>query len=403
MKKATSRKARKTIETTNITTLTLEKAKIKILGTAHVSKQSVKDVEKILNSHRQAIVAVELCNSRFQAMMDKERWQKLNLAEVIKERKIYLLVATILLSIYQKRMALEMKTEVGAEMYRAIELAKAKGFLVELVDRDIQITLKRASHQLSFFQKMQLFSELLVALFSREKVDAQEIEKMREQDVLQNLLSQLPRRYWGLKKILLDERDKYMAQKIRKLAQDNPKKTIVAIVGSAHVAGIVHHIQEEHDLASLTEIPPKSKFLSLLQIVLPMLILLALFTYFTDFSQLDMVLRNLFVWISLKSTLPGFFALLVRAHPAAILSALLSGPISNFNPIFKPGWLAAFFEAKYRKPRVRDFENLAHDSTSLSLILKNRVLRIILLFILPQIASSLATILALWFIAISRP
>ena len=371
-----------------------------ILGTAHVSQQSVEDVRAIIGKNKGDVIAVELCPSRFQAINDADTWKKLDIVKVIKERKLYLLMSTVILSIFQKKIGEQTHTKPGAEMLEAYHIAREKKLPLELIDRDIQITLKRAWQSVGFFSRLTIISELIVSVFYREKFDPQEIEAMKNRDVLEDMLMNLPPRYAHIRNIIIDERDRYMAQKLRHAAKKHAKaQNLIAVVGAGHLPGIEKYIDEDRDIKELETVKKKSRLSGALQLGLPVIIILGILAYFTDLSSVEAILRNLGIWIGTKAVLPALAVVLLRGHILAAAAAAASGPISNFNPVFKPGWMAALIEAKFHKPKVEDFENITHDSESISGLLRNKVSRIFLLFILPQLASSVATGLALWWIA----
>jgi pheromone shutdown-related protein TraB len=373
---------------------------ITFLGTAHISAQSVADVDTFISQEKPDVVCVELCEARYKAMMDSERWTKLDIVQVIKEKKLYLLMSSILLSVFQKKMGEGTGIKPGQEILTAIQLTAKKKIPLELVDRNIQITLKRAWVGLGYFKKITLISELLASMLIPMKLDEEEIEKLKQKDVLETLFDDLPSRYKFIRDIIVDERDKYLAQKVNDVIKKYPKaKNILVVVGAGHLKGIKNYLNKQQDLTSLEQVPQKSKVLGLVKFFAPIVIILGLFYYFSNSGDPQKIMQNLMAWVLIKAFCSGIIALALWAHPLAIAGAFLTAPISNFNPILKPGWVAALVEAKYHKPQVADFERLVADSQTLKGVFKNKVIRIFNLFIFPQLGSSLGTGLALWYIA----
>ena len=285
-------------------------------------------------------------------------------------------------------------------MLAAIEISKRNKLRLELIDRDIQITLKRAWQEVGYFGKILLISELLTSLIFVESLSSPQIEKMKKKDILDEIFKNLPPKYAKIKKVLLDERDEYLAQKIKNALKKLGKHgKLLAIVGAGHLRGIQNNLKNQILLKELENVRQKSKLMGSIKFLIPVIIILGLFFYFTGFDDPEKIYQNWIAWSIIKAVSSGFFAILVLAHPLAILSSLIFAPISNFNPVLKPGWLAAFFEAKFRKPKVIDFENFAQDLSSFKGFFKNKVSRIFILLILPQLGSSIGTGIALWYIA----
>ncbi len=371
-----------------------------ILGTAHISQKSVEAVEKIASHEKTSMVSVELCPSRYQSIMDKDRWRKLDIVTVIRTKKIYLLMSSIILSAFQKQMGEKMDVKPGQEMITALEIAQRREIPIGLVDRDIQITLKRAWQKMGFWGKMFLFSEILAGLLFRFELEEAEVEKMKEKDVLEQLLDNLPKRYAHVKEIIIDERDRYLAQKIKEEARKNlDAKNILAVVGAGHLRGIDRYFSEDLDLKPLEEVQQKSVWGGLIRFFTPIFLIMVLFYWVSDTSDMKTIMESIYAWIVIKAVVSFLFAAVILAHPVALLGALLTAPISNFNPILKPGWVSGLAEAHFRKPTVEDFENIATDISSWKGFFHNKVLRIFWLVLMPQMGSSIGTGIALWYIS----
>ncbi|RME89244.1 MAG: TraB/GumN family protein [Candidatus Hydrogenedentota bacterium] len=371
-----------------------------ILGTAHVSEKSVEDVETVAEKWKPEIIAVELCPARYEAMKNPNRWKELDIVEVIKQKKIYLLMSSMILSAFQKKIGEEGKIKPGAEMMKAIEIAEKKLIPLKLIDRDVQVTLKRAWQNTGYFSKIMILSELVASLLAPGKVSPEEIEKLKQGDLLEDLFSQVPGRFEKIKTILIDERDKYMAAEIQEAMDHHPdEKKILVVIGAGHLQGLINQIPKQHDVAELVHVKKQSAIVSAIKFFLPILLIFAVIALFTDTSKKDVIMKSIAAWAIIKAATVGIVTAMFRPHLFTTLAAMLSAPISNFQPFFKPGWVAALIEAKLHKPSVADFENLAEDTKTFRGFMKNKVARIFSLFIMPQLASSLGTGLALWYIA----
>ena len=359
-----------------------------ILGTAHVSQASVDSVEALIQEEKPDTVCVELCPSRVRSLKDLEYWKKLDIFTVFKERKMYLLLSSLILSSFQKKLGYG-KVKPGDEMRKAIELAEKNNLKMVPVDREIQTTLKRAWGNVGFFSKSYLISALISSLLVKEEITEEKIEEMKSEDALKDIFSQLPGRFDQVKKVIIDERDEYLAEKIRQSAMDGSKK-LLAVVGAGHLEGIMKYINEERNILELDVIPTSTWKDTLTLLIVPLFLVgLAVYTFYTSGQDagIDLVVN----WIVVKSFLAALGAMIAFAHPFSILLAAISAPFGNFNPIIKPGWLAALCESYLRKPLVEDFEKIAEDSERFTGYWKNRVIRIFLVLLLPQIGSSIGT------------
>lgn len=238
-----------------IETLKLGKTIVTILGTAHISQKSIDEVQRIIRKEKPDTVCVELCNSRMRSLKDNEHWKKLDIFKVFKERKMYLLLSSLILSAFQKKLGKD-SIRPGDEMRMAIGEGERIGAKIVPIDREISTTLKRAWWNIGIFNRMILLSALLTSLFVKEDVSEEKIEEMKSEDVLKDLFSQLPKRYESIKNVIIDERDFYLAQKIRDASKEGKK--IFAVVGAGHLQGIMNHIQEERDISDLDHLPRKT-------------------------------------------------------------------------------------------------------------------------------------------------
>ncbi|TGL74601.1 TraB/GumN family protein [Leptospira levettii] len=368
---------------------TIDKTEVHILGTAHISKQSVEEVEKLIQSIKPDVICVELCESRMKSVEDPDYLKKLDIFKVFKERKMWLLLSSLILSSFQKKMG-NQDIKPGDEMRKAITLGRSLKKPVLPVDREIQTTLKRSWGNVGFFSKLYLFSALLASLLVREDVSDEKIEEMKSDDILKDLFSQIPKKYESIKNVIIDERDVYLAEKIRVSTLDKKVKKVVAVVGAGHLAGIDRNIDLQNDLSVLDEVPKPKLWDSLSLIIYP--VFFAGLIGYTTWSQggeagLDLFSKLIYI----KGGLAALGALIAWAHPISILLAFVTAPIGTFVPIFKAGWVSALSESYLRKPLVEDFERIAEDSESFQGFWKNRVLHIFLVFFLPQFGSTIGT------------
>ncbi len=360
-----------------------------LVGTAHVSRESAQQVRQVIQEEQPDTVCVELCQSRYQSIRQKERWQETDIVKIIKEKKTFLLLSNLMLASFQKRIAKKLDIKPGQEMIAAIETAEEVGAEIHLADRDIRTTLSRTWRALGLWSKIKLFFQLILSLGEVEEITEEDIEKMKQQDVLETLLAEVGKSLPVLKTILIDERDQYLAQKIRTA----PGKKIVAVVGAGHIPGIKKCWKEDVDVLALEQLPPKSKTAGILKWLIPVAILVmfvAGFFYGGAQAGKDMILW----WIGANAILAGIGAIIALAHPITIVSSMLAAPLTSLNPMIAAGWVSGLVEAFSRKPKVKDLEKLPEDILSIGGFWRNKVTRILLVVVFTNIGSSIGTFVA---------
>lgn len=362
----------------NIVHLSIDDKEIYLLGTAHILEKSKEEVEKYINELDPDTVCVELCEARYNSLKDENRWQNLDIVKVIKEGKAFLLLANMILSSFQKRIGKNLKTKPGLEMMEAIKLAEEKSKRIVLVDRDVNLTLKRAWMLSSFSDKMKILEVLLESIFSNEKIEKEEIENLLENgDLISSMMEELSTKLPKVKEVLIDERDYYIANKIFNAEGEK----ILAVVGKGHINGIVRFLEKknfENTVEKLEEIPEKTKLSKLMPYIFGLIIIVLFVLGFMKGTKVGMDM--LFAWIVASGITTSLAALCVMAHPLTILLSWLAAPIKLILPPVSAGIFLAPIEAILRKPRVVDFENLNEDISSFKGFMKNRVTKILLVF-----------------------
>jgi pheromone shutdown-related protein TraB len=360
-----------------------------LVGTAHVSQSSVDLVKEIITSEHPDTVCVELCPSRFQTLRQQESWQNMDIVKVIKEKKAFLLLSNLILAAFQKRIAAKLNIRPGQEMIQAMESADAVGAHIHLADRDIRTTLSRTWGQMSLWSRMKLIFQLVLSFGEMDEIEEEEVERMKQQDVLETVLAEVGQSMPSIRKTLIDERDQYLAAKIRSA----PGNKIVAVVGAGHVPGIQRNWQAAVDMAELETLPPKKKIGSFFKWLIPLIIIATLFYgFFVGGTRAgaDMLLW----WVAANGILAGLGALLALAHPLTICSSIMAAPLTSLNPMIAAGWVSGLVEAISRKPKVRDFEHLQEDILSFKGFWRNKVTRILLVVVFTNIGSSIGTFVA---------
>lgn len=374
--------------------LVVDGVELVLLGTAHVSQASVELVRDTIAAELPDRVCLELDADRHAALRHRKRWEDLDLKEVIKRGQVPTLLVSLLLASWQRRLGTQLGIEPGAELRVGAEEAEARGIPIDLVDRDVRITVRRAASAMSFWGRSVLMSELLVGLLDPGEASAEEIEKLKDGDVLSSLLDDLGARHPAIKRVLIDERDSWLATRILEVCATPGLRKVVAVVGAGHLAGIERAIAagERTDLAPLAQLPPPGIAGKVIGWSIPAVILGSL-GWIGYQHGIDAMLANAQFWV-LATGIPGALgALAALAHPLTILAAFLAAPFTALSPVVGVGHVTALVEAWLRPPRVRELESVADDASKPSAWWRNRLLRVLLAFILPSLGTMVGTFL----------
>jgi pheromone shutdown-related protein TraB len=370
--------------------LSMEDKEIILVGTAHVSRESADLVERVIKEEKPDTVAVELCQSRYQAITEANKWQETDLIKVIREKKAFLLLSNLMLASFQKKIGKKLGIKPGEEMLRAVNVAKEIEADIHLADRDVRTTLSRTWRLMGFWTKFKLMFQLITSMGDVDEIEKEDIEKLKQQDVLETLLSELGKTLPELQRVLIDERDQYLAHKIRTA----PGNKIVAVVGAGHVPGIKKYWSEPVDMEALEVIPPKGKWVGFIKWGIPALViaLIILGFYMAGANAgADMIKW----WILANATLAGLGAACALAHPLTVLAAFVASPITSLNPMVAAGWVAGLVQVFLVKPKVKDFQSLPEDIVSVKGFWRNKITRILLIVVLTNLGSSLGAFVAI--------
>ncbi|MGM0415477.1 MAG: TraB/GumN family protein [Thermodesulfobacteriota bacterium] len=364
---------------------------IVVVGTAHISRASVDMVTRTIESEQPHSVCVELDEQRYRHLTEKNRWENLNIIEVIKQGQIPFLMANLALSSFQKRMGLQTGVKPGEELAAAAQKATEQNMHLVLADRSIRITLLRAWRRTGFMRKMQLVSTMFAGLFEKHEMDEEELSRIRQTDTLSAMLEEMAEVLPQAKITLVDERDQWMAHHIAAAPGDK----VVAIVGAAHVPGIISYLESNKpiDISGLEVIPEKPTYSKVIPWIIP-LIVAALFIGGFFFSDRTQLYEAATAWILANGILSACGAALALAHPLTILSAFVAAPLTSLNPTIGAGFVTALVQAYCSAPTVADMERVADDVVNLRGWWHNRVTRIILVFFFSSLGSTLGTFLA---------
>lgn len=377
-----------------VTTFETNTGIITVLGTAHVSRASATTVKNLIHTGDYDAIAVELCQNRYNSIVDPDALSRIDIFDAIKSGKIPMITANLALGAFQQRIADQVGIEPGADMRNAIAAANELNLPIILIDRDIGTTLKRIYRSIPWYQRFKLFAALLASVLSSQKIEEDEIEKLKQGDILETTFTEFAEQELNLFKPLIDERDQFMASKLILATSEHPYKNTLAVVGAGHLKGINNYLEQniepEPTIEKLNTIPEPSRWPKFIPWIILGIILVG-FTigYLNSADRFYELVQN---WVLLNGVLAMIGAMIATAHPITIVTAFVAAPITSLNPLIGAGMVTAAVETYLRQPYVRDFKELRRDASTVKGWWRNRVTRILLVFLLTSLGSSIGSI-----------
>ncbi len=374
--------------------------RIILVGTAHISKDSIIEVKEAIEKYKPDIVAVELCKRRHESIINKDKWENTPITSLLKSNNAYFMLAQTFLSSIQRRLGKDQGVEPGSEMIAAINEAKKNNLKIALVDRDISITLKRAWKKMGFIEKIRLTWEFLKAIvgYEEEDLDQIDLKEMMNQDIISTMMEEFGEIAPSVSEVLIHERDKYIAKKI---LNESKNGKVVAIVGAGHLKGIKEYLKKnmlDIDLKKLDYVPKKRfSIIKSIGYIIPIgFALLIIYAFY--FKGIDLALEMFIYWFIINGVFSAIGTAIARGHPLSIITAFIAAPITSLNPAIAAGWVAGYVEAKLRTPVIKDFKGLSKID-SLKDFWNNRVIRLLMVVALANLGSMIGTIVAFPYIA----
>jgi pheromone shutdown-related protein TraB len=380
----------------NIRDIVMRDRTVRLVGTAHISAESVDEVKRVIAEDSPDRVCVEIDAGRFKAMTEKRNWESIDIRRILKEGKGFLLLANLVLSSFQRRLGAVLSISPGEEMKAAVEAADAAGIPYSFCDREIQVTLRRAWGRSNLWNKAKLIAALLSSAFDRSELTAEQIEQLKSRSVLDDMMGELAKELPSVKEVLIDERDRYLAAKIL----EAPGSKVVAVVGAGHMNGIEAWLLKMDrgevgvSVGDIEVVPPKSKLTGLLGFVVPALLLALVVLGFVK-SGAALSFSLLGKWILIHGVAAAIGSLLALGSPLTILASFIGSPVVVLKPFVSIGLVAAYVEAVVRKPQVADFENLNDDILSLRGFYRNKITRILLVFFFASLGGAIGNFISL--------
>ena len=376
----------------DITRVDVDGREIILVGTAHISKESVETVEWVIEKEDPDVVCVELDRQRFESLRSDAAWEDLDLIEIIKKGKLTFLLARLALTAFQRRMGASTGVTPGAEMAAAADAAQEMGLPIELVDRNVQTTLLRAWRLTPWWRRAEVAVMLFASLFQGGDISEDDLSELRQSANISGILEELGDIFPEVKEVLVDERDIYMANAIRETSGDK----VVAIVGAAHKPGIVRWLREpisRDRLDEVTRVPERSNLSKLLPWIIPAVVL-GVFTYGFFNAEQGQVQTAFLAWVLANGVLSSLGTIAALGHPLTILTAFVAAPITSLNPTIGAGMATAFVQTMFASPKVKDFRSIGDDLAEWKGWWRNRLARVLLVFLFSSIGSSVGTFVA---------
>jgi len=361
---------------------------ILLVGTAHISQQSADLVKEVIDQEQPDTVCIELDEKRYAALSNPQQWENLDLKQIIRKKQLSTLLVNLVLASYQKKLGGKLGIQPGTELLTAARTAESYDIPVELCDRDVRITLRRAWKATSLWKKLYMMASLMASLFDDTELDEDKLAELRSKDVLSELMKEIGEALPAAKEALIDERDIFMAERVKGV----PGKRIVAVVGAGHMEGIkrVFSVDNSDKMGSINTIPPVSKSWKVAGWSIPVAILLSLVVI--GFRQgAGEAGANALYWILANGIPSAIGAVIALAHPATIFSAFAAAPITSLTPVIGAGYVCAFVQVMTRPPVVKEFEGVSNDMVTVRGWWRNKLLRIFLVFLMTGLGSSIGT------------
>ena len=365
---------------------------LRLLGTAHVSKTSVNLVREQINLYKPDIVAVELCQSRLSALKKPEGIDNEDLLKIISEGKSAMIILQSALSVQQRKMGIDSGEKPGAELLEAINLAEELEIPVELIDRDVVITLRRAWHKMGFREKIRVITSLLD---DQEEDDFDLEELLEDNDLLSSMMEDVYKIAPNAGHVLIDERDLFLTGRIQQI---RGKGKILAVVGAGHISGIQENlkkstIESTSKLSELREQPKKPNWPKYLMLAIPIFLIMAVIWSGIK-GDFNTVWDSALIWLALNSALTGLGVIIARGHPLSVIAGALASPITSLNPSLAAGWFAGYTKLKVSPPTGKDAGDFLDFPSFYGMFFKNKVGRVIMVTSLGNLGSTAGTFLA---------
>jgi|TARA_B100000959_G_scaffold255198_1_gene287415 pheromone shutdown-related protein TraB len=365
--------------------------RLRIVGTAHVSSESVQLVREQIEEWSPDVVAVELCQSRLTSLTEPEELDSEDLLKIIKEGRSAMILLQSALAAQQRKMGISSGEKPGAELLAAIRAAEDSGIPIELIDRDVVITLRRAWSKMGMIEKWRVLNALL---WDDDEDDVSIDEILGDSDLLSKLMEDAREVAPRAGEVLIDERDSFLAGRIQQI---RGKGKILAVVGVGHLEGVERQLRGPSmeitsRLAELGREPKKASWPKVVFTLIPALLIGAV-AWMAYNGQMDELKRTAQAWLAFNALGAGLGVLIARGHPLSIIVGAVASPITSLNPTLAAGWFAGYTQLKVAAPTGKDAQDFLR-LDEVSLFWKNRVGRVLMVTALGNVGSIVGAWLA---------
>jgi pheromone shutdown-related protein TraB len=373
----------------------MKKEYLTIIGTAHVSQDSVEEVKDAIYEQQPEVVAIELDKGRYDRLMKEqagiEEDEEISVTNIIKENKVGLFVASGILTYIQSKIGEDVNVKPGSEMIGAIEAANDIGAKIALIDRDINITLQRALNEMTTWEKLKFMFSAITSLFVSDD-ELQDIEELKEEGTLEEVMKYFKEISPNAYKVLVKERDAYLAKSILNIPEDH----IIAVVGAGHKEGMGEYLDNPEKIPSIEELTTTEKkggipWLKIILAAIPVSFVVIFFLAFLNGIDIG---NNLIEFILIGGGTAFLGSILSGSKIQSAVVGFIVAPLTIIHPLLAAGWFSGLTEAKYRKVRRSDIANLSKIH-SLRDLWNNNIFRILLVVIGTNLGVSVATLLIL--------
>lgn len=365
---------------------------LKLIGTAHVSKESIEEVRAAIIENQPEIVAVELDFNRFQNMMAERNGQEkqdINLREIIKGDKLSIFLVSMFLSYMQRKIGDKLGVKPGSEMLAAVDAAEEIGANVALIDRDISLTLKRAIDKMSWIEKAKFLYGIIASFFSSEEIE--DVESIKDGDELTEVMEYFKEMSPKAYDVLVSERDAYMSHKLLEINNES----VVAVVGAGHKKGITRYMEHPEEL------PPIQDLLTLKKSRVPIgkIILYSIPLVFVIIFALAIlhginVQTSIINFILLTGTFSFLGCILSGSKIYSAITAFVVAPLTTIHPLLAAGWFSGIVEAKMRHISMDDAVEISKVD-SFRELWGNNLFRVLLVVVGTNIGASIGLFLTI--------
>ena len=372
----------------NIIQINYQDKLITLIPTAHVSKNSVELVNETIDEIKPDCICIELDQDRYNSLTNPEKYRQTDIVKIIKNKQVGMMLVNLILANYQRKLAVNLNNKSGSEMLAAIEKSKELNTKLVLADRNIKTTFSRIWSNQNFFDKIKLLTGIISAIFDDEDLSEEDIAQLQDKDMLNAALNEISQQFPKIKEVLVDERDKYLAYKIK----NAPGKNIVAVLGAAHCVNVPNYINQDYSIAEFDKVKEKTIAQKMSGWIIPVIIVIAIALCFKVDSSIG--IGQIKSWIIINGSLSAIGVIVAGGHLISAIVAFIAAPITSLNPLLAAGWFAGLLEAKICKPTVADFDSLNEDLNTFKGFRANKVTKILLVVALANLGSTIGTFVA---------